>query len=498
MNLARAVLIVLAFGAGQVNAQARTLEIAVDQSPVGLDPHLATAFSTFAIVGQIYDGLVELNAQLQIEPALALDWQISEDGLEYTFQLRPGVTFHNGRAFTSADVVNSFNRIVAPDTSSPFASRFTLVDSVEATGDLEVVFNLSEPFAPFLSNLVDLTVVPIEVVNEFGDLQQRPVGTGAFMFTEWVPDSYLLLSANPNYYRSGEPAVAALRYNIVPDATTRASGLRTGAFHVLLDVDPATALALQGSPGIEIMSVDDLAASRFGLNVAHPALADPRVREAINYALDREEIIEAVYFGDGVAGGAVSPALTDWAVPIEQLYCFEHDPERAMQLLSDAGYPSGFELDVITFSTMRTVLDMSQVLQAQLAEVGIQLNLDIQEFGAFVQNWSNSNFDAFVSQAAGAIDPDAILFRHFHTSGSANVYNYSDPNVDLLLESGQTEVDVVARRAIYEQLQVHLACQGPAVTPALGTLFSAVSEGVNGFQQVPTRSVRYLRTTTLD
>jgi peptide/nickel transport system substrate-binding protein len=480
-----------------VAAQAQTLEIAVDQSPVGLDPHIATAFSTFAIVGQIYDALVEINPELQIEPALAASWEISDDGLSYTFTLRDDVTFHNGRAMTAEDVVYSYERLVAEETGSPLASRFEQVAGVEAIDDHTVVFTLSSAFAPFLSNLTNLTVIPQEVVEEHGNLQQVAVGTGPFMLEEWVPDTYILLRANPDYYREGQPGVEALRYHIVPEAATRAAGLRTGTYHFLPEVDPATAETLQGTANITLLSTQDLAYSLLGFNVTREPLDDPRIREAINLAIDRDEIVDAVYFGHAVPGGPLSPALSDWAVGTDTFDCYQADPEAARSLLAEAGYPDGFDLEVITFGTRRDVSDLAQVLQAQLQDVGINVTLDVQEFGTFVQNWGDSEFDAFVSLNGGSIDPDGYFYRTFRTGGSTNVYQYSDEDVDRLLQEGQTTTDQQERYDIYARLQEQLACEGPVAHIAYGTLFTAHRDNLQGFEQIPTRSLRFLRNVTL-
>ncbi len=180
-------------------AQQGTLEIAVDQGPVGLDPHLVTAFSSFVVIGQIYDGLVEFDADLKVGPALATSWEVSDDNLVYDLQLRDDVVFHDGSEMTADDVVYSFERIMAEETGSPQASRFSQVESVEATGEHAVRFTLAAPFAPFLGNLSNLAVVPREVVEAEGDLQRVAVGTGPFMLDEVVPDTYVRLVANPNY-----------------------------------------------------------------------------------------------------------------------------------------------------------------------------------------------------------------------------------------------------------------------------------------------------------
>ena len=482
---------------GAATAQTGTLEIAVDTAPVGLDPHLVTAFSSFAVIGQIYDSLLEVNADLGLEPGLATEWSVSDDGLTYVFELRDDVTFHNGRGMTADDVVYSFERVADPETASPQASRFAQVASAVATGEYEVTFTLSQPYAPFLNNLPNLNVVPQEVVEENGNLQQVAVGTGPFMLEEIVPDTYVLLSANPDYYRDGQPGVAQLKYNIVPEASTRAAGLRTGTYHLIPDVDPATAETLRNVAGVELLGVQDLAYTLLGFNVEREPFNDPRVRQAINYAIDRDEIVEAVYFGNAVPGGPLSPGLKEWAVGTDQFQCYATNLDTARSLLADAGYPDGFETEILTFGTIQVVSDSAQVLQAQLAQVGIDANVNVAEFGSFVQDWTNSNFDMFVSLNGGSTDPDGYLHRTFVTDGSTNVYNYSDPEVDAWLEEGRTTVDQTVRAEIYNQLQTKLACEGPIAHIAYGTLFSAVADEVEGFQQLPTRSLRYLREVTL-
>ncbi len=494
MSRTKPLLIALVVLLGMAFAQQGRVELAVDQAPVGLDPHIVTAFSSFAVIGQVYDGLLEANADLGLDPALATSWTVSPDGLTYVFQLRDGVKFHNGRLMTAADVVYSYDRIMNPDTGSPQASRFTEVDSVVASGPLEVTFTLKVAFAPFLANLTNLTVVPQEVVEaNGGSLQQVAVGTGPFMLKEIVPDTYVLLEANPDYYRPGEPKVAELRYNVVPEASTRAAGMRNGTYHLIPDVDPATAETLRGARGVTLMGVQDLAYTLLGFNVSRAPFNDPLVREAINYAIDREELIDAVYFGNAVEGGPLSPGLAKWATPVSSFACYATNPDKARELLAQAGYPNGFDAGLLTFGTIQVVSDAAQVLQAQLATVGIRLAINVAEFGAFVQDWRNSDFDTFVSLNGGATDPDGYLYRTFVTGGSTNVYKFSDPAVDELLQLGRTTTDQAERVNIYDHLQKRLACNGPIAHVAYGTLFSAVSDQVTGFKQLPTRGLRYLR-----
>lgn len=479
-------------------AQEGTLEIATDQAPVGLDPHVVTAFSSFVVLDVIYEALVEIDPDLAIQPALAESWEVSDDGLSYDFQLRDDVVFHNGRAMTAEDVVYSFERVMAEETGSPQASRFTQVESAEATGEHSVRFTLAEPFAPFLGNLANLLVVPQEVVEENDGLQQVAVGTGPFMLDEIVPDTSVRVEANPDYYRDGEPRLAALRYNVVPESSTRAAGLRTGDYHLLPDVDPATAETLQNAGGVDLLEVQDLAYTLLGMNVEREPFDDPQVRRAINLAIDRDEIVTGVYFENAVPGGPLSPGLANWALPTDEFECYEHDPERAQELLADAGYPDGFSFEILTFGTIQVVSDLAQVLQAQLTDAGLDVEVNVAEFGNFVQRWQNSDFDAFVSLNGGNIDPDGYLYRTFHSTGATNVFQYEDTSVDELLDRGRTTVDEEARFEIYADLQRTLACEGPIAHVAYGTLFTGIRENVEGFQQVPNRDLTYLRQTTLE
>ncbi|MDZ7802183.1 MAG: ABC transporter substrate-binding protein [Trueperaceae bacterium] len=501
MNTLKTSLLTALLACAAAFAQEGTLELAVDQAPVGLDPHVVTAFSSFAVIGQIYDGLVEVDADLAIEPALATSWEVSEGGRVYDVQLRNDVTFHNGRAMTADDVVYSFERIMAEETGSPQASRFSQVEDAVATGEHEVRFTLSEPFAPFLANLANLSVVPREVVEENDGLQQVAVGTGPFMLDEIVPDTSVRLVANPDYYRAGQPRLAALRYNVVPEPSTRAAGLRTGDYHLLPDVDPTSAQTLQGASGVELLGIQDLAYTLLGMNVDRAPFDDPRVRQAINLIIDRDEIVEAVYFGEAEPGGPLSPGLANWALPTDEFQCYasgEDAAARAQDLLAEAGYEDGASFEILTFGTIQVVSDAAQVLQAQFEAAGLDVDVNVAEFGTFVQDWQNSDFDAFVSLNGGNVDPDGYLYRTFHSDGATNVFNYQNQGVDALLEEGRTTVGEDARYEVYAELQRELACQGPIAHIAYGTLFTGVRENVEGFQQLPTRGLRYLRETTLN
>jgi len=478
-------------------AWAQTLEVATDQSPVGLDPHVATSFATVLVNGAVYEGLTAVDKDLKVIPELAESWTVSPDGLTYVFTLRQGARFHDGSPVTPADVAASFARVRDPKTGSPYASRIDMVKSVEPTGDRQVTVTLSTPSAPFLANLPQIVIVPAAAATGGIDLQRKTDGTGPFTLKEWVPDTYLLLAKNPAYWQPGLPKLDAVKINIVPEASTRQVGLSGGTYQMLPNVDPATAATLQGTPGVTLLETPDLSYTLVGMNVAKPPFDNPKVREALNTAIDRAQIVEAAYFGKGQPGGPLSPALKDWALPVSDYPCYAADPAKAKALLAEAGVTLPLKAEMKVLGSNQNVVDVAQVVQAQLNAAGFDIALNVQEQGTFIQDWRNSNFQLFASINGGNVDPDGYLFRTFRTGGSTNVFKYSDAEVDRLLDQGRTTLDPAKRKEIYAELQKRLACDGPIAHLVYGQLFTAVRDGVTGYEIVGTRSTRYLRQTAV-
>jgi len=491
IGLIAASLLALGLALAQNPVRGGILQIGADASPSGLDPHIATAFASFIITGQIYEGLTEIDERLKPRPALAESWSVSEDGLRYTFKLRSGVVFHDGKPFSAEDVAFSINRVKDPKTGSPVASRINLIKDVKATSPSEVVIELSQPFAPLLIELANIAIMSKGYVESGADLQRRPMGTGPFIFKEWVPDTYILLERNSRYYRQGRPYLDGLKYNIVPDPATRQVGLANGTYQFLPNIDPSLAVTLKNTPGTKLITAQDLAYTLIGMNTSRKPFDNPRVREALNYAINRDQIVQAVYFGNGTPAGPLG--LKSWASPLSAFPCYSANPAKAKDLLAQAGYPSGVDFGMIVIGSNKTVVDAAQVVQAQLAQAGFRAKVEVLEQGKFIQEWRNSNFDSFASINSGNADPDGYLYRTFSTGGSTNVFKFSSAKVDQLLNQGRTTLSEQARRLIYAQLQVQLACQGPISHLVYGTLFSAARENVQGFKPIPTRSLIYLR-----
>lgn len=466
-------------------AAAATLDIAIDSSPAGLDPHLITAFNSVVIVqGNIYEGLTAIDKDLAVVPGLAESWDISEDGLSYTFHLREGVTFHDGSAMDAEDVAASIRRVQSEAVASPLASRVTPITGINVIDPMTIELTLDAPFAPILSSLSSIAIVPAELETEVDALQQTPVGTGPFKFAEWQPNGFISLDKNEEYYVEGQPSLDEVVFHFVPEAATRQVGVTSGEYHLLPGIDPATALQLQGQPGVTVQETRDISYTLIGMNVSREPFDDPRVRTAINMLLNRQEIIDGALFGAGVPAGPLSPALVNWALDPSEFACYTHDVEAAKALLAEAGVETPLQLTMNVLPRQDT-RDIAQVAQQQLAAGGIEVELINQEIGQFVQDWRNSNFDLFVSANGGSPDPDEYFYRTFYGGGSTNVFKYDDAEINEWLDAGRTETDDAARKEIYDQVQMKLACEGPIAHIAYGTLYTAVNEAVEGFEIYP-------------
>ncbi len=497
-SLAGALALMIGLAAGLADtARAQVLQAAVDASPAGLDPHIITAFSSFQIVnGTIYEGLTTIDKDLRVVPALAQSWTVAPDGKSYVFKLVAGASFHDGKPVEAADVVASLNRVLSKDIASPLASRLAAMEKATAVDAGTVEVALKEPSAPFLTALAGIAIVPRAFEADKDGLQRRPVGSGPFKFKEWQPNGFIELEKHAGYWKKGEPKLDGVKFNIIPESATRQVGLSSGQYAMLPNIDAATALQLKGRPNVRITEALELAYTLVGMNVSKPPFDNPKVREALNHALNRQEIVQAALFGAGVPGGPLSPALKDWAVDVKDFACFAHSAAKAQELLKAAGVATPVAVTLLVLPR-QDIRDIAQVVQAQLNKAGFKAELKIPELGQFVQDWRNSNFDAFVSTNAGSVDPDDYFFRTFRTAGSTNVFKYSNPEVDGLLDSARVEADPAKRKASYARVQSLLACDGPAAFMTYGQLFTAMRGNVSGFDIVANRSLFSLATTTV-
>lgn len=461
--------------------QAATLEVAIDSSPAGLDPHLITAFNSVVIVqSTVYEGLTAVQQDLSVGPGLAESWTVSEDSLTYEFNLPEGTKFHDGSMLDAEDVAASIRRVQNADIASPLASRVTPITGIDVIDSQTIRLTLDEPFAAILSSLAGIAIVPSEMETDKESLQQIPVGTGPFKFDSWTPNSHISLVKFEDYRTEGLPKLDGVKVNFVPESATRQVGIGGGDYHLLPGIDPATALQLAANPSITVQETQNVSYTLLGMNTSRPPLDNVKTRQAINMLLDRNEIIAGALFGAGVPAGPLSPALATWALDTSEYGCYKRDVEGAKALLKEAGAEDA-KLSILVLPR-QDAKDIAQVIQQQLSAGGIEVTLQNKEIGEFVQDWKNSDFDMFVSANGGSPDPDGYFYRTFKTGGSTNVFKYSDADIDSWLDEGRKLTDPQARKEVYDEVQRKLACEGPVAHLAYGNLSTAVSNKLTDFK----------------
>ena len=473
------------------------LVVGVTSDPDTLFPWKATQFQAVALLGLVYDSLVEFDQDLNVVPGIAESWDTSEDGMTLTFAIRDGVTFHDGKPLTSADVKASLDAILDEETGAVQRTSLASVASVEAPDDSTVVLNLNNPDAGILSGLAggpNLAILSKDD-NEEG-LSAAPNGTGPFAFGSRKPNESVTLVANDAYWREGEPKLASVELRVIPDESSIVDGLRSGNVQLAVLNDPLVATTAEGD-GISIARTPQLAYHVLQLNHNRPPLDDLNVRLAIQCAVDRQEVLDTAALGEGeVVGPITSPAyLSDPSARP----CPERDLEQAQQLLADAGYGDGITIGtIVSQGEYASSVNEAQNLQAQLAEAGINLEIEPMEIGAYVDRWLAADFDTAVALNGGRPDPDVQYGRYFPSTGNLNqIASYNSPELDDLFARGKSSGDADERKQIYADISNHLEDNAVWLWMFSSPNYSATTEGVEGFVPMPNNSLQYLRTTTV-
>lgn len=479
----------LSFGVAFAQEDSNVLIMARAADTTGLDPHTQTAFASFRLLELIYEPLVNLDAELNVVPSLAESWEFSEDGLTLTFNLRQGVTFHNGAEFTSEDVVATFTRILDEATAAAARANYLSIESMDTPDEYTVVFNLSQPDVPLLAALATTNAAIVDSADiESGDVATVANGTGPFSLENWTPDESTTLVANADWWGEG-PFVDGIDIRIIPDETSILAALRAGTIDFALLNDPLVATLLQGDDTIVLDRVPTINYHVLQLRSLVAPLDQLEVRQAISCAIDRQEVIDVAAFGEGQVTGPLTMAA--FALPTEELECYTKDLDRARELMAAAGLEDGFTLNVIAAADEPpTALAEAQDIQAQLSEIGITVEIESLELGVYVERWLAGDFDAAIALNGGRPDPYTMYARYWQSTGNLNnVAGYSDETLDELMAAGRTETDPQARYDIFVQFQQHLAEQAPWVWLYVGYAYSANQPYVTGFVPSPTNSI---------
>ena len=359
-------------------AGAQVLVTALPLNPTSLDPHRAIEGYSFMVTNQLYDTLVRLGDDGTIEPGLAVAWSRPEPTV-LRLELRRGVRFHDGRPLDATAVAASLRRLADPATGARAAFLVATIDAIVVVDDHTLDLVSDPPFVPLLANLTfpATAIVPPGAGTELG---RAPVGTGPFRFVAWREGEVVEIAADPDYW-GGAPALAGVRYRVIPEAAARLIAFRAGDLQLIHDLAADAFLALEGEPGVELGRYPSDRTTYLGMNVEHPVLGDPRVRNAIAYALDRQLLVDALFSGLALPPVGPLAPLVRYALdaPDDRPY----DPARARALLREAG-AEGARL-VLHMATDGGLEDVAQYVQAALAEVGLRVELRIHEFATHLE-----------------------------------------------------------------------------------------------------------------
>jgi len=479
------------------------LVVAQIAEPKSMDPHAVTAANDFRILVNIYDGLVRFaDGTLEVEPALAESWEVSEDGTVYRFELRDGVRFHDGTPFDAAAVEFNFERMLDEEHPYhhtgpfPLAFFFSTVDDVEVVDDLTVRFHLSEPYAPFLSNLAyptGLLVSPAAVREHGQDYGRNPVGTGAFVFRTWEANRQVAVERNPDYW-DGAPSLRGVVFRPITDANARVAEMLAGNLDLMVEVPPDNVELFDQDPNFRYQEQPGPHLWFLILNLREPPFDDVRMRRAVNHAIDKETLVEDVLQGTATVATGPVPEAFGWAFN-DELEPYPHDPERARALIEEAGHGDGVEVDFLVTEGGSGMLDpvsMGTAIQADLAEVGIDARIRTFEWNTYLDrvNAGLEGQAAMAEMAWTTNDPDTLPYLALRSAalpdeGGFNSGYYSNPEVDDLLEQARRTTDQAERARLYKEMQRIVYDDAPWAFVASWQQNAVASVAVQNFELQP-------------
>ncbi len=494
---------VVAWQAATAQVPPDVLVVGQIAEPKSMDPQVVTAVNDFRILVNVYDGLLRYKTgTLEVEPALAESWEISADGLIYTFKLRDGVRFHDGTPFNAEAVKFTFDRML--DESHPFHDTgpfplsffFSSVASTDVVDDLTVRFTLSEPYAPFLSNLAyppGLIVSPTAVETHGAEYGRNPSGTGPFLFSVWESNRQVALERNTNY-RDGAPPLRGVVFRPITDANARVSEMLSGGIDMMVEVPPDNAAMFDADAEFLLHEQAGPHLWFLILNLREPPFDDVRMRQAINYAIDKQSLVDNVLQGTATVATGPTPAAFSWAYN-DTLEPYPHDPDKARELIQEAGYGDGAEIVFYVTEGGSGMLDpipMGTAIQADLAAVGIDAKIETYEWNTFLSrvNPGLEGKAAMAEMAWMTNDPDTLPFLALRTSampeeGGFNSGYYSNPQVDELLEAARRSTDQAERARLYRDMQQIVYEDAPWAFIASWKQNAVTTANVGNFQLEP-------------
>ena len=477
--------LVLAVGGLGVNtAMASSDQLVVDlvNEPSTLDPHRQGNPDSYYVYRNIYDNLVTRNTAGEIVPQIATSWTIVDD-TTVEFKIRTDVKFHDGSPLSADDVVFSIKRITDPEFKSPQLGQFNSIVDATATAPDTVVVKTGKPYPPLLAQLVKLSIVSKAYAEKVGDeqLNLAPMGSGPYKFVSWQKGVKVELAANADYWR-GTPPFATAEFRAVKDAATRIADLRTGKADLIVSLNSDNAAELKSASNLEVLSAPTERVAYLMMNAQYGPLSDVKVRRAVAYALDRQLIIDALLGGySKIINVLLTPAHFGYVE--DGVKTYPYDPDKARALLTEAGYPDGVTVELVT----APVFDQRivQAIQQQLSKVGITVDIAMGDMSTFLKR-RRADPEGFGDMVFGrwscaCQDADGVLYAMFN---SDSVWSkYANPELDVHLEAGRSAMDPDVRMIHYRKAHEIIANQVPSIALYQA---AAIYGAKKGLQWTPT------------
>jgi peptide/nickel transport system substrate-binding protein len=427
-----------------------TLTIAVPDEPPGLDPTTSPAAAIARIVyNNLLEGLVKVTRQGEVVRALAERYVVSTDGRVYTFTLRPGVKFHNGRPLVAADVKYTLERNLDPNTGHPHRAYYESIDELEVIDAHTIRIQLQQPDAMFVFNLAraNSAIIAKEAVER---LKSQPIGTGPFQFAEWVRGDRITLTPFKEYYEPGVPYLDKIVFRFIQDPSAQLAALRAGDVDVIgVGLSPESAIELKADAAFQVIEGLTTTDVIVAMNNGKPPFSDIRVRQAITYAIDRDEVIKGAVFGMAQPIGSHMDPLNPFYVDLSRRY--DYNPRKAKQLLAEAGYPAGFQFVLRLAEPYMTYRRAGEIIASQLAKVGLQAKIEIVEWGQWLSRiYRQADYDMTVMGHAEPFDIGIYANPQYY-------FRYDNPRLQALIKEADTTLDETKRRALYADVQRILA-----------------------------------------
>jgi len=459
-----------------------------------LDPAKSTLLIDEELYNNIYDDLIMVTPDGKLVPGLAAKWNISDDGKTYTFELRQGVKFHDGTDFNAQAVIDNWNWIMDKANASPRSSDLVLVQELSAPDPYTLVVKLKTPFTPFLATLSDRTglISSPTARKKYGDqYDMHPVGTGPFEFVEWNKNDHLTIKKNPNYWNKDYPKLDEIEFKPIINQSQKLNALISGQVDLVDSIPFQDIPKVEKTKGLKLGSRTSFGYSRIYMNLTKPMFQDVHIRRAMNYAINRDEINQIIYFGKFVpgysffstAGWANDPAIK---VP--------YSIDKAKEELKLAGKPDGFSFTYLSANDPQS-MQLSQLYQSQFAKAGITMKIEALDSSAITKRTIAGDFEVAGGGWSGMIDPDQNSYAFAVTDAPFNRGKYSNPEVDKLLQQARELESNDERKKIYSQVSSILIEDAPFIFTGYQPVVDVWNEKVQGFEVYPDQLLRFYKTT---